>query len=255
MTATTRRTSSRWRAYARIAGLAGLFLLCLPPHLAMKWMSGKSPWPRRFLAAAAHIAGARVRVDGRPLAAHTLVIANHTSWLDILILGGATGTAFVSKAEVDRMPLIGWLADQNHTLYIERAERGDAHGQVRRICDRLAQAQPLTVFPEGTTGNGVTLLKFRSTLLDAVAPPLFPGVAVRPVAIDYGAERAEIGWSGGEPGKKNVLRILGRRGSFEVIVRLLPPEPPHDNRKALARAAEAAIADALAASTPADMRL
>ena len=218
-------------------------------------MLRRSSWPQRFLAAAGRICGARVRVEGSPLAAHTLVIANHTSWLDILILGGATGTAFVSKAEVERLPLIGWLADQNHTLYIERAERGDAHGQVRRISDRLAKAQPLTIFPEGTTGDGVNLLKFRSTLLDAVAPPLFPGVSVRPVAIDYGAERAVIGWSDGEPGKDNVLRILGRRGSFEVVIRLLPPEPPHHSRKALARAAQAAIAAALAASTPADLRL
>ena len=218
-------------------------------------MLRRSSWPQRFLAAAGRICGARVRVEGTPLAAHTLVIANHTSWLDILILGGATGTAFVSKAEVERMPLIGWLADQNHTLYIERAERGDAHGQVRRISDRLAKAQPLTVFPEGTTSDGLTLLKFRSTLLDAVAPPLFPGVSVRPVAIDYGVERAAIGWSDGEPGKENVLRILGQRGSFDVVIRLLMPEPPHRSRKELARAAQAAIADALAASTGGDLRL
>ncbi len=255
MTANAETSSSKWRAYVRIAGLAGLFLAYLPPHLLSKWLLGGSPWPPRFLAAAARISGARVRVEGKPLAPHTLAIANHTSWLDILVLGGATGTAFVSKAEVERTALIGWLADQNHTLYIDRAERADAHGQVRRISDRLSQSQPLTVFPEGTTGDGKALLHFRSTLLDAVAPPLFPGISVRPVAIDYGAQRAAIGWSGGEAGKANVLKILGRRGSFEVVVRLLPPLPPHDDRKALARTARAAIEAALTASTPAELGL
>ncbi|MGI8931703.1 MAG: lysophospholipid acyltransferase family protein, partial [Sphingomicrobium sp.] len=98
----------------------GLFLLYLPPHLAAKWVTGQSRWPRRFLAAAAGIAGAKVRIEGTPLAPHSLVLANHVSWLDILILGGATGTAFVSKAEVEKVPLIGWLADQNRTLYIDR---------------------------------------------------------------------------------------------------------------------------------------
>ncbi|WP_294004319.1 1-acyl-sn-glycerol-3-phosphate acyltransferase [Sphingomonas sp.] len=254
MVGTTSTTLSTWRAYVRIAGLAALFVTCLPPHLLSKWLLGRSRWPRRFLAAAARIAGARVRVEGKPLGAHTLAVVNHTSWLDILILGGATGTAFVSKAEVQRTPLIGWLSDQNHTLYIERAERGDAHGQVRRISDRLSQAQPLTVFPEGTTGDGKALLKFRSTLLDAVAPP-FEGASVRPVAIDYGANRAAIGWSGGEAGKDNVLKILGRSGSFEVIVRLLKPLERNENRKALAGAAQVAIEAALAASTSAGLGL
>ena len=220
MTANAETSSSKWRAYVRIAGLAGLFLAYLPPHLLSKWLLGGSPWPPRFLAAAARISGARVRVEGKPLAPHTLAIANHTSWLDI-----------------------------------DRAERADAHGQVRRISDRLSQSQPLTVFPEGTTGDGKALLHFRSTLLDAVAPPLFPGISVRPVAIDYGAQRAAIGWSGGEAGKANVLKILGRRGSFKVVVRLLPPLPPHDDRKALARTARSAIEAALTASTRAELGL
>ena len=224
--------------------MAGLFILYLPPHLASKWIRGSSPWPRRFLAAAGHIAGARVQLDGEPLAPRSLVVANHTSWLDILILGGATGTAFVSKAEVGKVPLIGWLADQNHTLYIDRAERGDAHGQVKRIAERLECAQPLAIFPEGTTGDGRALLPFRSTLLHAVAPPP-PGVEVRAAAIDYGGDIDAIAWHSGERGFANVLRILGRKGRLAVTVRLLAPLPGHPDRKILARSAHDAIAAAL----------
>lgn len=251
MTAAARPISSKWRAYARIAGLAGLFLLCLPPHLAAKWVTGGSPWPRRFLGAAARIAGARATVEGPSLAPHTLVIANHISWLDILILGGATGTAFVSKAEVAHVPLIGWLADQNHTLYIDRAERGDAHGQVRRIAERLAGAPPLAIFPEGTTGDGRALLAFRPTLLHAVAPPP-AGVEVRPVAIHYGEDTHVVAWHGGERGLANVLRVLGLAGTRRVTVRLLEALPPSGDRKHLAKAARAAIADALPSATTPD---
>ena len=243
MTATAER-SSRLTAGIRIAGLAGLFLTYLPPHLLSKWLLGRSRWPKRFLFAAGRIAGVRPRMVGEPLNPHTLVIANHTSWLDILILGGSAGTAFVSKAELERTPLLGWLADQNRTLYIDRAERGDAHSQVKRIAEALEHPQPLAVFPEGTTGDGRHLLPFRSTLLHAVAPPP-PGVSVRPVAIDYGDHVDTIGWHSGESGVANAFRVMGRWGSMDVTVRLLDPVPASGDRKALARHARAAIASAL----------
>jgi 1-acyl-sn-glycerol-3-phosphate acyltransferase len=244
-TAIAKPPTSRWRAWVRIAGLAALFLICLPPHLIEKVLHrGESRWPRLFLAAAARIAGVAVRVEGDPLRPHSFVVANHTSWLDILIMGGVTGTAFVSKAEVASTPLIGWLADQNRTLYIARQDRGDAHGQVRRIAEALAHPQPLTVFPEGTTGNGRALLPFRSTLLHAVAPPPV-GAEVRPVGIDYLDAVDDIAWTDGERGIDNVLRVLGRRGRQPVIVRLLDALPPNSDRKALAREASKAIEAAL----------
>ena len=236
--------SSRWRAYGRIARLALLFLACLPPHLVARRGGRRSPWPRRFLARAARIAGTSVELEGEALGPHSLIVANHTSWLDILILGGATGTRFVSKAEIERVPLIGWLADQHRTLYIDRAGRGDAHGQVRRIAAALDEPRPLAIFPEGTTSNGRALLPFRSTLLHAVAPPP-PATSIRPVAIDYRDSVDVIAWHGGEPGLANALRVLGLKGRRRVTVRLLDPLPPSANRKALARAARAAIGAAL----------
>jgi 1-acyl-sn-glycerol-3-phosphate acyltransferase len=231
----------RW---LRVAGLVGLFLSVAPIHILSRRLLGRSPWPSRFLAAAARICGVRIRIEGVPLEPHTFVIANHTSWLDILILGGFAGTAFVSKAELEKTPLLGWLADQNRTLYINRAQRGGAHLQVQQITKALDHAQPLAVFPEGTTGSGRHLLPFRTTLLEAVAPPP-PGASVRPVAVDYGGHADVVGWHSGEPGIANVKRVLGHRGSMNVTVRLLAPLPTSDDRKALARHARQAIAAAL----------
>jgi 1-acyl-sn-glycerol-3-phosphate acyltransferase len=244
LTASAERSPSRLIAALRIAGLAALFVAYVPPHLFAKHVLGQSRWPRRFLSAVGWMAGVRPRIEGAPLEPHTLIIANHTSWLDILILGGPVGAAFVSKAEVKRTPLIGWLADQNRTLYIDRAERGDAHGQVRRIADALDHPQPLAIFPEGTTGDGRHLLPFRSTLLHAVAPAP-KGVSVRPVAIDFGEHVDLVGWHSGEGGKANALRVLGYRGTIAVTVRLLDPLPAGDDRKAMARHARAALTAAL----------
>ncbi|MFL6737867.1 MAG: lysophospholipid acyltransferase family protein [Sphingomicrobium sp.] len=244
MTGIAERPPSRLLYALRLAGLVGLFLAYVPPHLLSKWLLGRSGWPPRFLKHAGLIAGIRPKILGEPLRPHTLVIANHTSWLDILILGGWTGAAFVSKAELQKTPLLGWIADQNRTLYIDRAARRDSHGQVRRITEALDHHQPLTIFPEGTTGSGRQLLPFRSTLMEAVAPPP-PNVVVRPVAVDYGEFADLVGWHSGERGMTNFKRVLGHRGSIPVTVRLLEPLPPSDDRKVLARNARQSIAAAL----------
>jgi 1-acyl-sn-glycerol-3-phosphate acyltransferase len=228
----------------RLASLIGLFFLYVPLHLLSKWLLGNSGWPPRFLRHAALIAGVRPNFEGAPLEPHTLAIANHTSWLDILILGGWAGTAFISKAELEHTPLLGWIADQNRTLYIDRAARRDSHNQVQRVVEALEHQQPLTVFPEGTTGSGRHLLPFRPTLLEAVAPPP-PNVKVRPVAIDYGDHADVVGWHSGEPGIANFKRVLGNRGTMNVTVRLLDPLEPSDDRKHLARSARQSIAATL----------
>ena len=228
----------------RLAGLAALFLAYVPPHLLAKSLLRRSQWPSRFLRHAGLIIGVRAEVQGKPLRPHTLIVANHTSWLDIILLGGWAGAAFVSKAEVADTPLLGWLGDQNNTLYIERAARRDSHGQVKRIGGALSKPQPLAIFPEGTTGNGRQLLPFRSTLLEAVAPAPH-GISVRPVAIDYGDHADIVGWHSGEQGMANFRRVLGHRGVMSVTIRLLDPLPPDKDRKALARHARQAIAAAL----------
>jgi 1-acyl-sn-glycerol-3-phosphate acyltransferase len=219
-----------------------LFLLCAPVHLATKAIFGRSAWPPRFLGAAAWIIGARVRRDGRRLGPHTLLICNHTSWLDILVLGGATGCRFVSKDSLGH-GFIHWLADQNATVYVKRTHVKGAKDQAHTIARALEGNQPVALFPEGTTGPGTHLLPFRSTLLEA-ANFAVRDVEIRPVAIDYGEVAPELGWYH-EPGKDNVLRILGRRGTIPVVVRILPSLTRAENRKHLTETARKEIARAL----------
>jgi 1-acyl-sn-glycerol-3-phosphate acyltransferase len=230
------------RAILRIAGLISLFAVLGPIHLATKALLGRSPWPSRFLGAAAWIIGVRARPVGEPVRPHTLLAANHTSWLDILILGGTTNCAFVSKDELGH-PFIHWLADQNGTVYVKRTHRKGAKDQAVAIAKALESDKPVALFPEGTTGPGTHLLPFRSTLLEA-ANFASKDVAIRPIAIDYGTAQAEVGWWD-EPGKDNVIRLLGRRGTLRVTVNLLEPLDRAGDRKQLAHQTRESIAQRL----------
>ena len=83
----------------------------------------KSPWPPRFLGLVSRIVGTRPRVVGTPLRHDVVFVSNHLSWIDILLLSGATGSAFVAKSELRSAPLVGWLCTLNHTIFVSRADR------------------------------------------------------------------------------------------------------------------------------------
>lgn len=235
----------RFRAILRLLALAGWFLFCVVPHLLARKF-GRSNWPRRFLRGVAWICGADVRVEGRAAGSGTLLIANHLSWLDIPVLAGSTGCAFVSKAEVRGQPFMRWIADQNATVYVDRSDKRSIHCQADGVRSAVRRPQPLAIFPEGTVNDAQRLLPFKPSLLSAVAPPP-PGVTLRPVAIQY--ERArELAWIPGEPGVANFLRVLGLPSRRAVTVRLLDPLDPEADRKRLAKAAHDRIAAALAPS-------
>src|SRR6185369_13349256 len=111
--ATARRPN--WRAVTRVGAALALFAIIAPIHILTKVSLGRSPWPPRFLAGVSRIFGARARLDGDRPGPHTLLVANHISWFDIVVLGGATRCTFVAKDELGH-PFIHWLADQNHTV-------------------------------------------------------------------------------------------------------------------------------------------
>ena len=228
---------------ARLTAVAGLFVLVAPVHIVTKAVFRRSPWPSRFLSGALWIFGIRVKVRGRRAGGDTLLVANHTSWLDILVLGGPVGSAFVAKHELGHS-FVHWLADQNGTIYVKRTHVRGARDQAIALARALDRRKPVTVFPEGTTGPGSYLLPFRSALLEA-ANFASKEVKIRPVAIDYGRARTEVGWFDAEPGMANFWRILGRRGILPVTVHLLAPLDRSGDRKHLAGAAREAIGQTL----------
>ncbi len=127
--------------------------------------------------------GIRLEVEGAP-GEHgpLLLVSNHISWLDILVLHASRFCRFVSKADVHHWPVVGRMATGAGTLYIERASRRDAMRVVHRMAEALREGQVVAVFPEGTTGDGRTLLPFHANLLQAAVSVDAP---VQPVALSF----------------------------------------------------------------------
>ncbi|KTT72442.1 lysophospholipid acyltransferase family protein [Sphingomonas endophytica] len=228
------------RAVGRLAALAGALALALLLHGAWRLVRARSPWPRRFLGWVAWIVGARVRIVGTPLTRDGVLLSNHLSWIDIPLLAGASGAAFVAKAELRDAPLVGWLCTLNHTLFVKRGDRMGIEAQVAALRAQLAGPQPVGIFPEGTTGDGRTLLPFKAGLLAALDPPP-PGVRVQPVRIDYGDATDDLAWVGAEPGAQHAIRVLNRAGHFTATLHFLEPFVPSGDRKAIAATARARI--------------
>jgi len=239
------------RAWGRVALIVALLAIHLPLHGLWRLFRRRSPWPRRFLGRTAWACGIDVRVVGRPLARDALYVANHLSWLDILVVAGATGSRFVAKAEVRGWPVIGWLAGLNDTVFVARTERGRVHEQAERVRAALAEHAPITLFPEGGTGLGECVGPFRASLLEALLPPL-PGVMLQPLALDYGAAARAIAWLDANDTATEAMRLLSMPGRRTVVLRCLEPIDPAEtpDRKRLANAARAELCAALGESMP-----
>lgn len=243
-------TAAGWaRFISRTLLLILALLLCVPMHYIWRTLRIGSPWPKLFLGWAARICGARVRILGTPLHRDVFFIANHVSWIDILAMGGASGTAFVSKAELADVPVVGWLASLNRTVFVKREDKMNVAEQINSLRDALADNWSVTVFPEGTTTDGQSLLPFKSSMLKVLEPPP-PGVLVQPVHLDYGPVAEEIGWVGVEHGRDNAMRILARPGSFDLVVTFLEPFCPAEfaGRKTIAAESRRRIEEALHAA-------
>jgi 1-acyl-sn-glycerol-3-phosphate acyltransferase len=171
-----------WRlARALLHALAGLAtILFVFPRLSLEQRHDRvQAWAARMLA----LLGIGLQVRGRPPAqGPMLLVANHISWLDILVMHAARYCRFVAKADVKRWPLIGALATGGGTLYIERESRRDAMRVVHHMAASLQAGDVLAVFPEGTTSDGLELLPFHGNLIQAALATQSP---VQPVALQF----------------------------------------------------------------------
>lgn len=120
----------------------------------------------------------RVSASGAPFGAcPTLLVANHVSYLDVVILGSFTDALFIAKSEVDGWPVFGFIARVTGTMFIKRHWR-QALAQRDAMAERMRQGQSLVLFAEGTSSNGLGVKPFKSSLLSVAEP----WVMDRPVA-------------------------------------------------------------------------
>jgi 1-acyl-sn-glycerol-3-phosphate acyltransferase len=232
------------RAAAILAGLC----FCVPLYYLWRLLGLRQIWPQLFLAYVGRCCGMRVRIAGEPLQERVLIAANHVSWLDILVLGGAAPVNFVARHDVETWPAIGWAAGLNDTIYVARDVRSTVKGQADALRLALAGGRAVALFPEGTTEGGRALLPFRASLFASLYPAL-DDVRVQPVAIDYGEGFDDALWQGDESYALNAKKILSRPGTMLVTIHFLEPIDPHEagDRKRLAALVQAEVAEALGA--------
>jgi 1-acyl-sn-glycerol-3-phosphate acyltransferase len=172
-----------------------------------------------------------------------LIAANHLSYYDILVFSAAAGCSFVSKAEVRDWLLFGPLARLAGTVFVRRQSAHRSAQAAEELTGCLRDGQPVTVFPEATTGDGTHLLPFRSTMFQAA---IDAGVEVTPAAIGYGpladgSVRMDVCFWGDMSPVPHALKLFSRR-RIDCRVRFGEPLPASDNRKQLCRAAREWIA-------------
>jgi 1-acyl-sn-glycerol-3-phosphate acyltransferase len=168
-----------WRGFMHALGGLATIVFLFPRMDAAQREARVQSWSIEMLARL----GIRLQVRGQPaLEGPVLLVANHISWLDILVMDAARHCRFVSKADVRHWPLIGTLATGAGTLYIERESRRDAMRVVHHMAESLKKGEIVAVFPEGTTSDGVTLLPFHGNLLQAAISVNAP---VQPVALSF----------------------------------------------------------------------
>ena len=232
-------TVAGWVRFSlRAFGILLLLSVFVPLHYLYRIFAYGSPFPMLFLRFTAWIVGARVKIVGTPLRRDVFFISNHISWVDILSMAGASGTAFVAKQELSEVPVIGWLCGLNRTVFVKRENRMGVAEQINALREALQDNWAVTVFPEGTVTDGHSLLPFKSSMISVLEPPP-AGVMVQPVVLNYGENAEDIAWIGEESGLHNAMRVMARKGSFPLSLHYLEPFSPVDYRGRKAVAAKA----------------
>jgi 1-acyl-sn-glycerol-3-phosphate acyltransferase len=243
---------ARLRAIFIIAAFLAVTLPCMP--LQWLFLKLRSPaarsFPNRYHRFVAALFGMHIKVIGKPVTGEgVLMVANHTSWADIVIFSAAAPLSFVAKTEVARWPLFGTLARLQRTVFVER-QRRSATGETRdAIRDRLLAGDTLLLFPEGTSHDGNTVLPFKSALLGAAEALLANGahVKVQPVSVAFtglhglpmGREnRPLFAWYGDMEMAPHLWEAL-LAGPLDVVVQFHEPlSLDRMDRKALAARAQ-----------------
>jgi|SRR5664279_1898681 len=206
-------------------------------HELVRW------WSAKLLA----LIGITLQVEGTPAAGAKLLVANHISWLDIMVVHAAIPEArFVSKADVKRWPLVSRLVDAGGTLYLERERKRDAVRVVHAMAAALREGHTVAIFPEGTTSTGHGLLPFHGNLLQAAIATATP---VQPVALRFSDTTHAVSEALEFVGSTTMLQSLWRSACGEGVVARLVFLPAHASggaeRRQLARRLRADIAAGL----------
>lgn len=231
----------------RILCHALLTLAAIPIQmtLILIWPRMAKVFPMKYHKLCTRIFGFQIRISGK-MSPHrpTLFVSNHSSYLDIIVLGSIIPASFVSKSEVANWPVIGFLAKLQRTVFVQR-KRTKVGKHSQTLSERFKKKQNLILFPEGTSTDGNHVLPFKSSFF-SVALEEEQDLMIQPVSIAYThLNRMPLGrmwrpyfcWYADMPLGPHLWRMLGL-GYTTISVKFHPPVNPKDfkDRKQLAQA-------------------
>src|SRR5437762_6517589 len=180
-----------WRAFA-----VGFFSLCaldenaitIPFFTDAGRLHERATWLRRWSRVACRVVGIRVTTRGS-MPRSGLLVCNHLSYLDVIVLSSIRPCVFVAKRDVVAWPLFGWLARAAGTIFVDRERRLASADVVDLVRDAITGGSLVILFPEGTSSDGSTVLPFKSALLESAVRLRCPVAAA---AIEYALDDGSV---------------------------------------------------------------
>jgi lyso-ornithine lipid O-acyltransferase len=163
--------------------LLTLPLMPLQALFILVWPNMARVFPHHYHKIACRILGFRTVVTGElPRNGQCLIVSNHVSWIDIVVLSAVSPLSFVAKREVAQWPFFGWLAKLQRTVFVDREKRHSTKHSRTELETRLAAGDRIVLFPEGTSHTGESVLPFKSSFFAAATAP---EIAIVPVTLVY----------------------------------------------------------------------
>ncbi|MBI5382600.1 MAG: 1-acyl-sn-glycerol-3-phosphate acyltransferase [Opitutae bacterium] len=212
-------------------------------------LAARAHWLQRTCRSLLRVLGIHRHATGRP-APGTMVVSNHVSYVDIMVLSAAAPVVFVAKSEVRGWPIFGWFAQLAGTRFIDRKRRSDVARVADEIAPALAEGLGVVLFLEGTSSDGSSVLPFKASLLEPAARGRWP---VQPTAVGYlvppGHSAAqEVCWWGDMTLAPHLANLLTLQ-RIDAHVAWGEPVPGNEDRKLLAAELQARVS-ALHATLP-----
>jgi 1-acyl-sn-glycerol-3-phosphate acyltransferase len=158
-----------FRIAYRLSGFLLALVFLVPLQVPLMLVPRAWPYvPIVFHRYMMRIMGVKLHLTGPMPQRGTLIVANHLSWFDIIVIGGLTPLSFVAKAEVKSWPLFGQLAMLQRTVFVDRRRGRHNKTDANVLAKRLRKKQAVVIFAEGTNSDGIKVLKFKSTLLAGI---------------------------------------------------------------------------------------
>lgn len=196
-------------------------------------------WARLF----AVVAGVKVVVQGTPPTPPFFIVANHVSYMDMLIVNHQTGSIFVSREDVQYWPIIGFMSKSVYVIFIDRQDKRDTVRVNKLIEHTLKMGDGVAVFAESRISCGLDVEPFKSALIE---PAIANHIPVHYATVTYetpeGSPPASkiIGWWRPEPFFAHLLRLL-RCPGFTATIRFGEAPISGTDRKELAERLHAAV--------------